>query len=120
MDYAEYLQTPRWKRLTNAVYYAQNKCCRICGKRYNLEVHHLDYAHIGTEREFKDLVLLCHTHHSLCHWWFLGFHKVPLKKKNLVRRYRFVRAAVWGRFRPSQLLRVLFGWLEQTDYGYRR
>lgn len=66
MPYAEYLKTPDWfktgtRKLNNA-----GKRCQVCGSRNNLEVHHNNYDHIGSEHD-NDLVVLCGECHSVFH-----------------------------------------------------
>lgn len=65
----------------------ERKCSIInCYQRVSLEWHHVDYSRLGTEREWKDLRLLCHKHHMSAHRIFWVF-KFPLKKRYLYARY---------------------------------
>lgn len=63
-----YLQTDYWREVRMMVI-ARDRCCRRCGSRLYLEVHHITYYYkgqsiVGREKEFLFcLVLLC----SKCH-----------------------------------------------------
>lgn len=64
--YAEYLQTPHWRRTRNRALMRAGYACEDCGKRAGLQVHHLTYARIGAELP-ADLCVLCDDCHSDAH-----------------------------------------------------
>ena len=55
--YDMYLRSSRWKGLRGAVM-AKGKKCSKCGSKSNIQIHHTSYEHLGTNKEFKDLVQL--------------------------------------------------------------
>ena len=56
-----YLKSEYWRGVTLRVR-SNRKCCEVCGRDNNLEVHHLNYSCLFVERD-TDLKLVCH----LCH-----------------------------------------------------
>jgi len=66
-NYAEYLQSKAWKQIRAMKLSAVGKC-QVCGSKYNLDVHHNSYEHVGDEKNhLNDLVVLCRDCHSLFH-----------------------------------------------------
>lgn len=61
MDYQEYLMTPHWREVRQAMLKHQPEC-ETCGSDRGLHVHHLTYERRGNERK-ADLQVLC----SGCH-----------------------------------------------------
>jgi hypothetical protein len=66
--YAEYRQTPQWKRTREIALNEAGNMCRICRSMRGLEVHHRSYEHLGTPEEYDDLIVLCDDCHALHHW----------------------------------------------------
>lgn len=62
MTYKEYLQSPEWKRKRDERVLIDGKCA-ICGRPFDLNVHHLTYKNVPHEK-IGDLVTLCRTHHE--------------------------------------------------------
>lgn len=60
MPYQEYVNSKWWKAWKRL--HKQSKC-QICGFRYELDVHHLNYDNLGDEKD-SDLITLCRR----CHW----------------------------------------------------
>jgi hypothetical protein len=47
------------------------KCCAICGQRFALDAHHLNYNVLGSKQEWRWIRFLCRRHHrmvSYCFW----------------------------------------------------
>ena len=61
MRYADYLQSDEWKEKRNTRVLIDGKCS-ICGKPYNLQVHHLTYQNVPNEKK-TDLITLCGSCH---------------------------------------------------------
>lgn len=61
--YQEYLQSDWWQKNREMALKAADYKCYVCGCPFELQVHHLSYAHIGYET-LNDLVVLCKTHHK--------------------------------------------------------
>jgi hypothetical protein len=78
LPYNDYLKTPHWQRVREAMLLiGVAKCrelsCSYCdeswygeGGESELDVHHLTYKNLGNER-YQDLVLLCRKHHEQWH-----------------------------------------------------
>jgi 5-methylcytosine-specific restriction endonuclease McrA len=67
--YAEYLATPRWRAIRQAMLWLAGYRCGVCNasrEEIALEVHHRDYARVGAERP-DDLLVLCTECHDLFH-----------------------------------------------------
>lgn len=60
--YQEYLQSDWWAKNREMALEAAGYKCYVCGRPFDLQVHHLTYEHIGFEHLY-DLVVLCKTHH---------------------------------------------------------
>jgi len=57
--YDDYLVSPHWVAFRNSVLEVRSKCEREdCGATKNLQVHHLTYDRLGTERA-EDVAVLC-------------------------------------------------------------
>lgn len=67
MPYKEYLRSPYWKRVkTNNIKNAGGRCTDCGSTRSILEVHHLNYDHLGEELN-QFLVVLCRECHQKRH-----------------------------------------------------
>ncbi len=57
-----------WSKISKSIRALDGGRCRMCGSRYNLEVHHIIYrGQPGCTDEPKNLITLCLTHHQLVH-----------------------------------------------------
>jgi len=63
--YAEYLLSPEWCRLRNAVL-ERDYYCRCCHVNLSVDAHHLTYVRIFHER-LTDLVGVCRDCHKTIH-----------------------------------------------------
>lgn len=73
-SYLQYLSSPHWQETRRAYYAAHPRAhCLICKAKppeASLDLHHLNYRHLGfeeTQRQGVDLVALCRPHHELAH-----------------------------------------------------
>lgn len=60
------MQSVQWKEKKAVVYAYYGRKCSDCGSTENLEVHHLSYKRLGSER-MKDLQVLCAACHRIRH-----------------------------------------------------
>ena len=67
--YHEYIHSPAWLKKKIQTYWCLGKVCEVCGSSKKIHVHHNNYGSLGSERPFKDFVILC----EICHE---AFHKV--------------------------------------------
>lgn len=84
-----YLKSRHWKQLRGDVmrradFTCEVKNCHTFG--YNLDVHHITYAHIGHE-PLEELVYICRPHHILVE----DGHMVLLKNGQTIQKYRHGR-----------------------------
>lgn len=63
MEYADYLQSPEWRRRRNARILGAHRRCERCRARRELQVHHVSYARLGEELD-TDLEVLCRACHE--------------------------------------------------------
>ena len=63
MIYSEYLKTPEWQAKRNERLKIDNFRCQKCGRPMDLQVHHINYDHVGHENVYTDLITLC----KYCH-----------------------------------------------------
>lgn len=71
VDYLTYIKSDAWKRKKKNFLRALRKAkipqaCYTCDTKYNLHVHHVSYAHIGSE-QMRELLLLCTSCHMDLH-----------------------------------------------------
>jgi len=108
VKHSEYLQTDYWQWIKDKMY-AKYRCCQLCGKAWDLQVHHLCYDHFYAEIPGRSIVLTCDNCHHACHW-SMGIYKVPLTEKALRKRFetlRFRRTKSWRNLRSSHII----GWI---------
>ena len=65
-EYAAYLASPKWKRTRKKTIKERGLTCEYCGSTRSIEVHHLNYDHIGFEWP-EDLLVLCRNCHKTMH-----------------------------------------------------
>jgi hypothetical protein len=67
LPYKEYLETPEWltKRLEKLEQVGYR--CQRCDSSLDLQVHHLNYRHLGEEDLIRDLIVLCDGCHCRYH-----------------------------------------------------
>lgn len=72
--YEEYLRSEYWKSLREEILEKDHHRCVVCGRKENLNVHHLTYDHLGDrEAEWFDLVTLCRDCHQRAHELYDNF-----------------------------------------------
>ena len=64
--YKDYLNSEEWKERRNSQI-QMDGCCRFCGKKEGLQVHHISYERIGDEIPGFDLITLCRGCHERLH-----------------------------------------------------
>lgn len=79
MTYKDYLASDSWK-FTRDQRIMADKVCQICGKPYDLNVHHMTYKNVPYEK-MGDLITVCRTCHmkiesKKSRSWYDSFHIV--------------------------------------------
>jgi 5-methylcytosine-specific restriction endonuclease McrA len=74
--YHEYLRSPKWKRLTVAVFEREGGICQGCAEEPIENTHHMTYANLYDELLFQ-LVGVCETCHRKVHWIKESIREVP-------------------------------------------
>ena len=64
-SYKEYLDNWIWKEKSNN-FKEQIGKCQLCNSKENLQVHHLNYEHVGNESK-KDVICICKRCHKNIH-----------------------------------------------------
>ena len=69
MTYEEQLKDERWQKKRKEVLDAKGYACAICGKRSDLQIHHLEYksGKMAWEYPMSNFVVLCSKHHKEIH-----------------------------------------------------
>lgn len=69
MTYEEQLKDPRWLKKRKEVLDTKGYACAICGKKFDLQVHHLEYksGKMAWEYPMSNFVVLCRKHHKEIH-----------------------------------------------------
>jgi 5-methylcytosine-specific restriction endonuclease McrA len=65
--YHEYLASPQWAAMRERAFAIHGRKCNICGREYDLIVHHKDYKRLFRENPRKDLEIRCHGCHNNGH-----------------------------------------------------
>jgi len=79
--YAAYLKSDHWQEFREAYFAKHKKICYCCQKSAR-DLHHIDYSHLGKERQ-KDVEPLCRTCHDKVHTIIRENH-VPLNQAHEV------------------------------------
>jgi len=101
-----YLDSPEWEREKQKAWKATKiNHCTICGIPEQLEWHHFrGYASIWTENDYRFIVRVCRNCHQRNHFPLFG-GKIPLTRKALQKRYKFLKWTYPIRtYRPSLFL----------------
>ena len=65
-QYDEYLESPQWARIRDAVLIRDHHMCQGCGSQKATQIHHLTYEHVRHEFLFE-LVSVCSSCHERLH-----------------------------------------------------
>lgn len=57
-QFERYMQSKEWAIVSERIKKRDGYKCRSCGSPFDLIVHHLNYKHVGKEKD-KDLITLC-------------------------------------------------------------
>ena len=66
MTYKEYLSSDHWRAIRERYYRCRSKECWVCGCTIGVDLHHMTYERLGSER-MSDLAPLCRDHHREFH-----------------------------------------------------
>ena len=68
-EYYKQLESPEWKAKAEQIKDRDHYTCKICGKQYNLQVHHKKYIKGLKAWEYPDhlLITLCSSCHTKKH-----------------------------------------------------
>lgn len=70
-EYKEYTCSPAWRYISSVIKLIRGYTCEKCNKQFNpahLVIHHLTYAHLGSELEhLDDVAVLCTDCHLKVH-----------------------------------------------------
>lgn len=66
-EYSKYLKSEHWIETREKRIEIDNHRCYVCGKKSNLNVHHIQYRNLGHEDINNDLVTLCKQCHLMLH-----------------------------------------------------
>lgn len=108
-----YLKSDEWRREKSKNWQLYKKgYCDICKSRERPEYHHFKGYHaIWTTKDYLNIVRLCRSCHQRCHFTVLTRKKIPLLKRQLYRRYKWVK---WTYPLRSFRASVFFNWLYQA------
>lgn len=97
-EYADYLNTERWKTIREMAYARAGFKCQVCGRSdLPLHTHHNTYVHRGEEeKHLEDLVCLCSDCHALFHGKKNDEEKEQLKQENNELRNRAEQGEQWA------------------------
>ena len=68
MNYQVYIDSRPWQRLRVRILKRDRNQCTKCGRKHELDVHHLNYDQLGQEQE-EDVVTLCRRCHRDEHYY---------------------------------------------------
>jgi len=67
LTYLSYIASPAWRERRRRALERADYRCQLCGERRSLQVHHVTYANLGSERD-ADLTVLCALCHIIATW----------------------------------------------------
>ena len=67
VNYYDYMQSNEWRQLRREALKRDGYICQRCGTGKNLQVHHVNYEHLGQAGELEDVITLCKTCHEHVH-----------------------------------------------------
>lgn len=95
MNYALYLKSKKWQDVRAVRLKKDSYTCQICGRKFELRVHHVNYNRVGDERT-GDLITICERCHNDIHWNLV--HNGEVSKEEMLRampiteeQYKFAR-----------------------------
>lgn len=83
--YKEYLRSHHFIQVKKRAF-KKGTSCAICGKKWDLQAHHLLYQGIGKRWEYLTIRFLCSKHHRRVSY-ILGVVKVPNKARYMIPVY---------------------------------
>jgi 5-methylcytosine-specific restriction endonuclease McrA len=67
-EYRQFLKSPYWTKVKQAVLSRDNHRCVKCGYTRGLQIHHTSYNHKGLEHDnLSELMTLCGDCHQVIH-----------------------------------------------------
>lgn len=78
-EYKLYLKSPEWEAKRQQALERDNRECRGCGCKKNLQVHHIRYDNLGHE-PLNDLTTLCAECHKAVHKVIASRHRCRGRK----------------------------------------
>ena len=86
-------RSSKWPALRRK-FLKENKCCAICSKTKNLEVHHITPIHIAPELELVEtnLIVLCESPQMDCHLVWGHFYNYRLYNINIVNHSKLLHS----------------------------
>lgn len=76
LDYYTYINSPEWWSVRQRKVKSSNFQCEVCSSNANLNVHHLTYVRLGSEKD-SDLMVLCRGCHTMSHDLWKKMPKIP-------------------------------------------
>ena len=67
VNYHDYIKSDAWQRVRREALKRDGYVCQQCGTGKNLEVHHINYEHLGQDGELNDVITLCRKCHVKVH-----------------------------------------------------
>lgn len=65
-DYRRYMKSPEWAARKRGYFLNHARRCKACGSKSDIQLHHMNYARLGRERD-SDMVALCERCHTRVH-----------------------------------------------------
>lgn len=113
--YAEYLESPHWRRLRAIKLARSEHRCERCGELgvqfedtwYNLQVHHLTYERCPDNEELSDLEVLC----TACHQQEHLDDPISHAEMRAMTNHRIIeRTMMWDRSEPDEIDAEVAAW----------
>lgn len=64
--YENYINSTQWKNFRIKLFKERGFKCELCGSKKNLQVHHITYENLSTEKD-DDVLILCQVCHQKAH-----------------------------------------------------
>ena len=80
MKYEEYILSKEWQVKRQFLLIEHGGKCALCPRDYEVQVHHLNYKHLGCERK-EDVIVLCVRCHNDLHYALRRFPATERAKR---------------------------------------
>ena len=87
--YSAYLKSDHWQEFRTAYFLKHKKVCFCCAQPAR-DLHHVDYSHLGSERQ-KDVTPVCSICHEVIHFLMKRYKVLLSESHKVVKKVRKIK-----------------------------